>query len=46
MTIRSPHLSPTMEEGNLATWHVKVDDRVRPDNEDISSAKKVCYVGG
>ena len=25
-----PALSPTMEEGNLAKWHVKVGDKVKP----------------
>jgi len=28
--ITMPALSPTMEEGNLAKWHVKVGDRVKP----------------
>ncbi|MGA7456433.1 MAG: biotin/lipoyl-containing protein, partial [Methyloceanibacter sp.] len=27
--ILMPRLSPTMEEGKLATWHVKEGDRVR-----------------
>ena len=32
MTIKilMPALSPTMTEGNLAKWHVKVGDRVNP----------------
>jgi pyruvate dehydrogenase E2 component (dihydrolipoamide acetyltransferase) len=32
MTIKitMPALSPTMEEGNLAKWHVKVGDKVKP----------------
>src|SRR6218665_2298732 len=29
-TITMPALSPTMEEGNLAKWHVKVGDTVKP----------------
>src|SRR6218665_2952544 len=29
-TITMPALSPTMEEGNLAKWHVKVGDKVKP----------------
>ena len=28
--ITMPALSPTMEEGNLAKWHVKVGDKVKP----------------
>src|SRR5689334_22289314 len=28
--ILMPALSPTMEEGNLAKWHVKVGDKVKP----------------
>ncbi len=28
--ITMPALSPTMEEGNLASWHVKVGDKVAP----------------
>ena len=28
--ITMPALSPTMEEGNLTRWHVKVGDRVKP----------------
>jgi len=28
--ITMPALSPTMEEGNLAKWHVKVGDRIEP----------------
>jgi pyruvate dehydrogenase E2 component (dihydrolipoamide acetyltransferase) len=28
--ITMPALSPTMEEGNLARWHVKVGDKVKP----------------
>ena len=28
--ITRPALSPTMEEGNLAKWHVKVGDKVKP----------------
>jgi pyruvate dehydrogenase E2 component (dihydrolipoamide acetyltransferase) len=28
--ITMPALSPTMEEGNLAKWHVKVGDTVKP----------------
>ncbi len=30
ITITMPALSPTMEEGNLAKWHVKVGDKVKP----------------
>ncbi|RYZ13930.1 MAG: pyruvate dehydrogenase complex dihydrolipoamide acetyltransferase [Alphaproteobacteria bacterium] len=29
-TITMPALSPTMEEGNLAKWHVKVGDKIKP----------------
>jgi pyruvate dehydrogenase E2 component (dihydrolipoamide acetyltransferase) len=29
-SITMPALSPTMEEGNLAKWHVKVGDKVKP----------------
>ncbi len=29
-TITMPALSPTMEEGNLAKWHVKAGDRIEP----------------
>jgi len=28
--ITMPALSPTMEEGNLAKWHVKIGDKVKP----------------
>jgi pyruvate/2-oxoglutarate dehydrogenase complex dihydrolipoamide acyltransferase (E2) component len=28
--ILMPALSPTMEEGNLTKWHVKVGDTCRP----------------
>ena len=28
--ITMPALSPTMEEGNLAKWHVKVGDTIEP----------------
>jgi pyruvate dehydrogenase E2 component (dihydrolipoamide acetyltransferase) len=28
--ITMPALSPTMEEGNLARWHVKIGDKVKP----------------
>ena len=28
--ITMPALSPTMEEGNLAKWHVKVGDAIEP----------------
>ncbi|RYZ11114.1 MAG: pyruvate dehydrogenase complex dihydrolipoamide acetyltransferase, partial [Alphaproteobacteria bacterium] len=28
--ITMPALSPTMEEGNLAKWHVKVGDKIKP----------------
>lgn len=28
--ITMPALSPTMEEGNLTRWHVKIGDRVKP----------------
>ncbi len=28
--VTMPALSPTMEEGNLAKWHVKVGDKVKP----------------
>src|SRR5690606_19123366 len=28
--ITMPALSPTMEEGNLAKWHVKVGDHIEP----------------
>lgn len=30
ISITMPALSPTMEEGNLAKWHVKVGDKVKP----------------
>jgi pyruvate dehydrogenase E2 component (dihydrolipoamide acetyltransferase) len=30
ISITMPALSPTMEEGNLAKWHVKAGDRVKP----------------
>ncbi|MEQ1608008.1 MAG: pyruvate dehydrogenase complex dihydrolipoamide acetyltransferase [Hyphomonadaceae bacterium] len=30
ISITMPALSPTMEEGNLAKWHVKVGDRIKP----------------
>jgi pyruvate dehydrogenase E2 component (dihydrolipoamide acetyltransferase) len=30
IAITMPALSPTMEEGNLAKWHVKVGDKVKP----------------
>jgi pyruvate dehydrogenase E2 component (dihydrolipoamide acetyltransferase) len=30
INITMPALSPTMEEGNLAKWHVKVGDKVKP----------------
>ena len=29
-SITMPALSPTMEEGNLAKWHVMVGDKVKP----------------
>src|SRR5690606_19019154 len=29
-SITMPALSPTMEEGNLAKWHVKVGDKIKP----------------
>ena len=29
ITITMPALSPTMEEGKLAKWHVKVGDKVK-----------------
>jgi pyruvate dehydrogenase E2 component (dihydrolipoamide acetyltransferase) len=29
-TITMPALSPTMEEGNLAKWHVKAGDKIEP----------------
>ncbi|QGZ95162.1 pyruvate dehydrogenase complex dihydrolipoamide acetyltransferase [Terricaulis silvestris] len=29
-SITMPALSPTMEEGNLAKWHVKVGDKIEP----------------
>jgi pyruvate/2-oxoglutarate dehydrogenase complex dihydrolipoamide acyltransferase (E2) component len=28
--ITMPALSPTMEEGNLAKWHVKAGDKIEP----------------
>ena len=28
--ILMPALSPTMEEGNLAKWHVKAGDKIEP----------------
>ncbi len=30
ISITMPALSPTMEEGNLAKWHMKVGDRIKP----------------
>jgi pyruvate dehydrogenase E2 component (dihydrolipoamide acetyltransferase) len=30
ISITMPALSPTMEEGNLVKWHVKVGDKVKP----------------
>jgi len=30
ISITMPALSPTMEEGNLAKWHVKVGDKIKP----------------
>jgi len=30
ISITMPALSPTMEEGSLAKWHVKVGDRIKP----------------
>ncbi len=41
--ITMPALSPTMEEGNLAKWHVKIGDKV---TMRVEAAKKVCYAEG
>src|SRR5687768_15485299 len=30
LQITMPALSPTMEEGNLAKWHVKAGDKIEP----------------
>ena len=39
-----PALSPTMEEGNLAKWHVKVGDKVKFRAEKAGSGYVVTVI--